>query len=578
MLNRHSLYFRYLIGLIACTWLVLILVYLFAANLFSTVLIRADQSEIDRNFETGEHLMAQWTEGAVTQDELTAMLNPVFSDGQDFLVLMDDHGSLLAYTEGALPYVARMDIPRAVESLKTAPGSIRHRYSEHGSTSLITIGAINGGYVLAGHSRTNFNRSLTAYQLRLILFLAVLLPTLILLSFLSTRQIAKPAINLSQAAEKLCLGEEVHIPEEYHGEINEIAHSFNVMSDRVSAAIQDLKREKEAVTLILEGLEEGIIAMDENGNLIHRNTAANAILAQAGPEVQADLAGKIVALCSGRTEGDPLPVTGTFLSGERVIQYIITALPRRMRRAAGGVALLRDITEQERLENTRREYVANISHELRTPLTSIRGISEGLQDGLVTDPTELHHYYTLITEESTRLSRLVNDLLELSGLQTRSEAFEMETIDPAELVMDLHDRNRKLFAEAGIDLDRSIPSEPLPDITSNEDRLSQVLTIFLDNARKFTPTGGRVEIGCGKAEDGVRFYVKDNGIGMSEETQSMAFDRFHQAEKSRTSKGSGLGLAIAKEIMDKMNVTIALDSKPGEGSIFSFVIPAAGHD
>ena len=149
----------------------------------------------------------------------------------------------------------------------------------------------------------------------------------------------------------------------------------------------------------------------------------------------------------------------------------------------------------------------------------------------------------------------------------------MEKVDPNELIYDLHDRNGSLFTEKRIAFERSLPDDPLPDIRSNEDRLAQVLTIFLDNARKFTPEGGEVTLGAEKTDAGTRFFVRDTGIGMDEETQRLAFDRFHQAERSHSGKGSGLGLSIAKEVLQKMGVEITLKSALGKGSEFSFVIP-----
>ena len=216
--------------------------------------------------------------------------------------------------------------------------------------------------------------------------------------------------------------------------------------------------------------------------------------------------------------------------------------------------------------------MANISHELRTPLASMRGLAEGLRDGMVTEEKDRQRYYSIIVNEVTRLSRLVNDLLELSSLQSNPAAFEMETVDPNELIYELHDRNGSLFVEKGLAFVRSLPEEPLPDVWSNEDRLAQVLTIFLDNARKYTPAGGTVTLGAEKTPGGVGFFVRDTGIGMDEETRRMAFERFHQAERSRSDKGSGLGLSIAKEILQKMDVAIRLESQLGQGSEFSFVI------
>ena len=186
-------------------------------------------------------------------------------------------------------------------------------------------------------------------------------------------------------------------------------------------------------------------------------------------------------------------------------------------------------------------------------------------------------YFNVFVEVATRLSRLVNDLLELSSLQSNPAAFEMERIDPNELIYELHDLNSRLFEEKKIAFHRQLPEEFLPDIRSNEDRLAQVLTIFLDNARKYTPEGGSVTLGAEKVDDGVRFFVRDTGVGMNEETRRMAFERFHQAEKGRSDKGSGLGLSIAREVLMKLGVEIQLESELGKGSEFSFVIPDGGN-
>ena len=324
----------------------------------------------------------------------------------------------------------------------------------------------------------------------------------------------------------------------------------------------------EAVTTV-SGLSEGILAVDEKGGILHENAAAWTLL--GGEDTEAYKA----VMNALRQEREDDQWDEKFTAGDRVLYFAVSRLPSesKLPRSRGTVALIRDITEQERLERTRHDYVANISHELRTPLASIRGLGEGLRDGLVTDEKDQQRYYNIIVEEVTRLSRLVNDLLELSSLQSNPAAFEMERVDPNELIYDLHDRNSSLFSKKQITFVRDLPEEPLPDIRSNEDRLAQVLTIFLDNARKFTPEGGTVTLGAEKTDAGTRFFVRDTGIGMDEETQRLAFDRFHQAERSHGGKGSGLGLSIAKEVLQKMGVEITLKSALGEGSEFSFTIP-----
>ena len=237
----------------------------------------------------------------------------------------------------------------------------------------------------------------------------------------------------------------------------------------------------------------------------------------------------------------------------------------------GAIAMVRDITDQERLEATRRDYVANISHELRTPLASMRGIAEGLRDGLVEEP-DRQRYYELIVGEVQRLTRLVNDLLELSSLQARSQVFETEKVLCADTLYELADRTTGLAQEKGLILHVQA-DDSLPPVSANEDRLQQVLTILLDNAIKYTPAGGSITLGAEQKAQGVRFFVRDTGIGMDEYNMRHAFERFYQADPSHGAKGSGLGLSIAHEILAKMNVKIRVTSTPGVGSEFYFDLP-----
>lgn len=404
-------------------------------------------------------------------------------------------------------------------------------------------------------------------RVRLLIYIPLLVLIILLISTLFTRGVARPARQLIEAANRIKRGQRPVLPENLYGEAGEIATAFNYLTTTVNETMAALKYEKETLGLVIEGLHEGIIAADTKGKQLFVNTAARDLL---GDEKGSPWKTVTDAL---KTSGTSVLTDKIVLGKQQVLQYTVSPLPVREGESAGKVALIRDITEQELLENTRHDYVANISHELRTPLASIRGLGEGLRDGLVTDEKDRERYYNIIVDEANRLSRLVNDLLELSGLQSNPAAFETEKVDLTEVLYDLYDLNGSLFDEKEITFTLSVPDEPLPVIVSNEDRLSQVLTILLDNARKYTPAGGTVILGGETHGDRVRIYVKDTGIGMDEETRKMAFERFHQAEKSHSDKGSGLGLAIAREVMQKLGLSIQLTSEPGRGSEFSFEIP-----
>ena len=533
---------------------------IYASSLYDT---------ISGGLRDAEKLYILYDIGLIDYNTLYSAVNPVLNMDGDFYMLLSSDRKVVAYTESAAPYFTGGTLSALLDAADTNASTIVRKQAG-GKTALIVLRKTDAGYVLAGRPMRTLSGAAISFRNRMLISMGVLLLGMVAVSAVSARRAVRPARIITEMAGRLVEGERVTLPENLPGEeIREIAIALNQMSATVSQAISDLKCEKETMALILEGLSEGILAVDEKGAILHENAAAWKLL--GGNETDACKA--VMAALRENTAEEHWDKKYT--ADGRVLYFAMSRLPSesRLLRNRGSVALIRDITEQERLERTRHDYVANVSHELRTPLASIRGLGEGLRDGLVTDEKDRQRYYNIIVEEVTRLSRLVNDMLELSSLQSNPAAFEMERVDPNELIYDLHDRNSSLFTEKRITFERVLPEEPLPDIRSNEDRLSQVLTIFLDNARKFTPEGGMVTLGAEKTDVGTRFFVRDTGIGMDEETRRLAFDRFHQAERSHSGKGSGLGLSIAKEVLQKMGVEITLKSALGEGSEFSFVIP-----
>ncbi len=506
--------------------------------------------------------------GLISSNSLYQAVNPPLNSNGDFYMMLTPYRQVVAYTESSAPYFTGGMLTSLLDALDKEDSALV-RKQVGGRTALI-VGLKNDlGYVLAGRPMRTLSGAAITFRNRMLISMGVVLLAMVAVSIVSARRAVRPARIISEMAGRLVEGEQVTLPENLPGkEVRELAGALNQMSATVAQAIGDLKYEKDTMALILEGLSEGILAVDEKGGILHENAAAWSLL--GGEDTDAYKA----VMNALRQDQDTDQWDEKYTSGDRILYFAVSRLPSesKLPRSRGTVALIRDITEQEHLERTRHDYVANISHELRTPLASIRGLGEGLRDGLVTDEKDRQRYYNIIVEEVTRLSRLVNDLLELSSLQSNPAAFEMERVDPNELIYDLHDRNSSLFSEKQITFVRDLPEDPLPDIRSNEDRLAQVLTIFLDNARKFTPEGGAVTLGAEKTNAGTRFFVRDTGIGMDEETQRLAFDRFHQAERSHSGKGSGLGLSIAKEVLQKMGVEIQLESALGKGSEFSFVI------
>ena len=563
-----SFFTRFFLALCLCILGITVIFYGMSSYYFSDIYLASHYDALQESLRQGSRLLARYRAGEITQEALRAATNPVLTTDDGFFMLLDREKNVLAYTESAAPYFAGKTLPALMQALEQeAPAIARSR--DTGTTALLIGERTEDGYVFCGRPMRLFVGAAFSFRNRLFFSMFFVVCMALAASIVAARRAMRPARMITEMAARLTEGEQVLLPDNLPGkEMREIAGALNYMSRTVAHAIQELRYEKETMALILEGLNEGILAVDEKGAILHENAAAWRLV--GGEETDAYHA-VMDALREKRPEDQ---WEKKFTAGDRILFFAVSRLPAEAGNAPRGtVALIRDITEQEHLERTRHDYVANISHELRTPLSSIRGLGEGLRDGLVTEEKDRLRYYNIIVEEVTRLSRLVNDLLELSSLQSNPAAFEMEKVDPNELIYDLHDRNERLFAQKDIAFDRALPREPLPFIVSNEDRLAQVLTIFLDNARKFTPAGGSVVLGAEAAPGGIRFFVKDTGIGMDQETQRLAFERFHQAESSHSEKGSGLGLSIAREILLKMGVEITLNSAPGAGSEFSFVIP-----
>src|SRR5208283_52309 len=213
----------------------------------------------------------------------------------------------------------------------------------------------------------------------------------------------------------------------------------------------------------------------------------------------------------------------------------------------GAVAVLRDLTETERVERTRRDFIANVSHELRTPLTSIQGYAETLLDG-VNSPETLRDFLEIIRKNAQRMTRLTEDLLVLARVESGDKKLQLRPISAAELLRDASDYFRDHCADSGMTLD--VVNEALKMVSADRDTIFQVFSNLIDNAHKYAAQGGRILIGAHDVEGYVQFYVRDFGPGIASEHLPRLFERFYRVDKarSRESGGTGLGLAIAKHI------------------------------
>lgn len=413
-----------------------------------------------------------------------------------------------------------------------------------------------------------------SYFQSLVISMIIVIPFVVILSYRILKRIVNPIRNVISVGISMIEGDfSVKVDDTMEGEIGLLGRTLNKLAVEFYRNVSQLYIEKKRLYQVLNSLEEGMIAVDENMIITHFNQVFLEIfnlsrddilgvnveeipvLNEKLNELSQAIRGKCSIIKNGRQD-------------DIVMRIIIASIEDEQNKSAGAVILFRDVTELEKLENMRRDYVANVSHELRSPLTSIRGLIEPLMDAIVTDEKDIKRYHEIIYQESLRLSRLVDDIMELSRLQTSDAVIEKTSVNLNSLVDMVYERYRL------IDEDIKLVYNPvlLPKVNTNYDRIEQIMVILLDNAFKFTPKGGQIEISLLEREDYVLLAVNDTGSGIAEEDIEFVFDRFYKSDRSRTKKGTGLGLSIAKEILDIMGEKIWVKSKKDKGSSFEFTV------
>lgn len=431
------------------------------------------------------------------------------------------------------------------------------------------------GAVFMAQSMTEIMDGMQALNNTLALSLLVVALLLLPVVLFFASRMAKPIANMRAVALTMAGGDltaraDDHSSDEY----GELGRALNYLSSELGSTISSLEMERNRLQSLINGLSEGIIAVDAQGAVTLMNPAVYGLLSlsdrtadvrAAAPDVFAMFS---EALRSGNI------VKKTIWQGDIALHISVSPLCLPGEEITGCVGIVSDVTSAERLEQTRRDYVANVSHELRTPLTAMRALMEPLRDGLVKTEEQRQQIYDVVLRETMRLSRLVNDMLELSRLQSGTASLQRSVFAPLPLLNIIHETYSAYAEDYQQTFVYDVP-ESLPDVTGNPDRTQQVLIALLDNAFKYTPEGGTVTLSAAVEGDVVRIRVRDTGVGISKEDLPHVFDRFYKVDKSHHGKGTGLGLAIAYEIMKHLGEEMSVTSELNQGSCFTFTLHIA---
>jgi two-component system phosphate regulon sensor histidine kinase PhoR len=406
-----------------------------------------------------------------------------------------------------------------------------------------------------------------------------------LLSLLISRSISLPIVSMRRVAQSFARGQfNVRAPAAVATELDDLAKALNEMATQLGDRILTITRQRNELETVLSSMTEGVFAVDTGGRIVSINRAAAQLLSIDPSKAQGRTVEETVrnlslqqfvreTLASDKpTEGDvSFPADdGRFfrVQGARLID------PGGER--AGAVVVLNDMTRIHRLENLRRDFVANVSHELKTPVTSIQGFAEALQEGGIADPEQMRRYVSIIVKHSQRLNAIIDDLLSLSRLEDGSErraiSFERHPL--------------KTVLQAAIDLSAIKAEQKQIQVTLfcdeeirarvNAPLLEQAVVNLIDNAVKYSEPGAAVEVRADQRQGQTAISVRDTGCGIPAEHLSRIFERFYVVDKSRSRKlgGTGLGLAIVKHIAQVHGGHVTVESMPGQGSTFTIYLPA----
>ena len=588
----NSIKFRFVIIYASLVLFVLVSVAAFIVTGLETELMKGLKDDIKKQVETMTSTSRYFTkenwsdEDTITHIQTVIDENRFNADELVYVISNDSYPSVIAGNdEGTRLIVGKnaydVDTINQAMLLEALKGNLSEKIIGEGIDAEVHLsypvvsekGKVKGVVYVISSTRMVEATVKKARQLLTVISLAAIFVT-ILIAYLLASSIVSPISSLTQKAKRLAEGDFTQKVEvRSKDEIGKLASMFNTLTNELNKTISEKDLEQKKLETIFTNMTEAIIALNSEGELIHANSVAQKLIdIDIKRDTQRYFNLDKIGLSSINFDN---PFT---LEGEEEIElkggvYKMTYAPfENEDYSLGGIIIMfQDITKEHRLDNMRKEFVANVSHELKTPITAIRSYSETLLEGGV--PEEMQNKFLgVIEKEADRMNRLVLDLLLLSNIDYKGgEDVKVTVLN--DKVKDAIDKLKILADEKKQKLIYSIAGEPLKALI-DPDSFEQIITNLISNAIKYTNEEGTIEVKLYSVLGKIHIDVIDNGIGIPEKDQKRIFERFYRVEKGRSRKmgGTGLGLSIAKEMANAYKADIVLTSKFGIGTTFTFLI------
>lgn len=540
---------------------------------------RAWESSLRQEIGRGLRQKTQMFANRVNTDRQHPLQEIVSQEGQAAgarATVIDERGKVLADSEvdpaSLQDHAAE---PEFVAALRGEVGVDTRRSGTLGVPFVYAAAPVAGGAARLAYPLSDVEAAVAHIRRALLLGSLLAFAIAMIVSAVAARYTARRLERIVRFAESVAAGNlDTRIAETSGDEIGQVAASLDGTTRQLQESFQALQASRRQLETLLNSMQDAVIAVGADQRVQWANQAMERLVPQ-GTRLQAPVVETVRDpdfLRAVREASELHKVSTTravSISPGRTFDITAAPLP-----GGGAVAVLRDLTETERVEKTRRDFIANVSHELRTPLTSIQGYTETLLDS-ASESNHARDFLEIIRKNATRMSRLTEDLLTLARVESGEQRFDIQVVTPEEL---LHEALQSFGAVATAhNVKLSVENNASRLINADAEAIHQVFANLVENAVKYAASGGRVVLGARPSPTGVEFYVRDFGPGIPSEHLPRLFERFYRVDKarSRESGGTGLGLAIAKHIVLAHGGTIRAESELNHGSTFFFTLPGA---
>jgi len=525
-----------------------------SGNLTQKTMLFAHRVEVDRT-QSLQDIASQEAQAAGARATIIDPTGKVLADSEAQASTMENHAQRKEF----------------VAALQGNIGSDERRSHTLGIPFLYVAAPVSGGAVRFAYPLSELEATTRLIRHTLWFSSGLAFVVALVIAAIAAQYTARRLRRIVAFADRIASGDlSARIAEDSTDEVGQVAAALDKTARKLEESFAALQTSQRQLETLLNSMQDAVIAVDADGRVQWANRGMDRLALQRirlrAPMVETVRDPDFLKALSGATDAKKVTArrAASIVPGRT---FDVTAAPMP---GGGAVAVLRDLTETERVEKTRRDFIANVSHELRTPLTSIQGYTETLLDSSP-DSNHAREFLEIIRKNATRMSRLTEDLLTLARVESGEQPFDMNPVTPGELLEEAAQSFREIARNHSVEIvvENSAPTA----VHADREAIHQVFSNLIDNALKYG--GGQIVLGALPGKRNVEFYVRDSGPGIGSEHLQRLFERFYRVDKarSRESGGTGLGLAIAKHIVLAHGGTIRAESELNHGSTFLFTLP-----